>query len=312
MAFFINDTGEYHKQDIETLAWELTVCNTLEFEDGPARRILSRNATYGEHLADYLFSHIDEKTCRSFVEIGGGYGFTARDLLKRNPGMEAAMIDISPLLLGKQKKTLAGFDVRFLLSDFFDVETSEWKRHDLAILNEIAGDFPAACNLTRKMIEDVPDNAGHPLESVKRYLDAGLLLLPDNEPFHVNVGALEAVETLCSTGVPAIFFSEHSCEADASDQAGRFLPFSPGRNPEEIKLAGHSEYSICFSNIEALGKRFGYRTIRGNYTDFIGYDFSPKVRYILTSGSCKDEHEIIRQFIHDLYKYEYLLLTAPR
>ncbi len=311
MSYFVNRTEEYHRRDIQTLGWELTVCNTLEFEQGPARRILARNATYGAHLADYLFSLIDENACRSAIEIGGGYGFLTRDFLKRNPAMKATMIDISPLLLRRQKETLENFDVRFVESDFFEIDRSEWRRHDLAILNEIVGDFPTACNLTRQTIESAPNEKGHPLASVKKFLEAGVLEIPDQEPFNANIGAMEAVDLLCSLSIPYIFVSEHSCEADAKgDDFGPFLQFSPGKNPEEIKLAGHSEYTLCFSNLERIGRSRGYETIRGNYTDFIKVDFSPKLRFILTSNSQKDEHEIVRQFVHDLYKYEYLIFIG--
>lgn len=307
MPYFLNRTENYHRKEIRTLGWELTVCNTLEFERGPARQIIAENSTYGKQLGDYIFSVVDESSCGSVLEIGGGYGFLMRDLLLRNPAMKATMIDISPTLLQKQKQTLEKFNVRFIESDFFEVDKSELRRHELVVLNEITGDFPTACNLTKNAIDSAPDLEEHPLAAVKRYLEEGLLEIPDCEPFNVNIGAMEAVEILCSLSIPHIFVSEHSCEADVKDEMRPFLKLFPGRNPEEIKLAGHSEYSLCFSNLELIGRRYGYKMRRGNYTDFIKVDFSPKLRYILTSNSQKDEHEIVRQFIHDLYKYEYLL-----
>jgi hypothetical protein len=44
--------------------------------------------------------------------------------------------------------------------------------------------------------------------------------------------------------------------------------------------------------------------------DYIEPNFTDRVRAIVRSHfSANDEHEIIRQFIEDLYKYEYLILT---
>ena len=52
-----------------------------------------------------------------------------------------------------------------------------------------------------------------------------------------------------------------------------------------------------------------YKTFRGPLADFIAFDFKEKVRYIMSSKFFrKDEHEIIRYFIEDLYQYEYLIL----
>jgi hypothetical protein len=308
LQFFINRTEEYHRNDIKTLGWELTVCNSLEFEESPPRKILEKNATYGEMLGDYIFSFIDKKKCRSLLEIGGGYGFLMRDLLMRMPNSKACMIDISPMLLNKQKQTLEAFDVRFIESDFFDLDQFIYRDHDLVILNEIVGDFQTACNLTLDMIDAAPDREKSPLSRVKNYLKSGFLSLPDSEPFNVNIGAMDAVQKLCSLSIPYIFISEHSCEADQRDEMSRFLKLSPTKNPEEIKLIGHSEFTVCFSNLESIARHFGYKIVRGPYSDFIKVFFSPKIRFILTSNSQKDEHEMIRQFIHDLYKYEYLLL----
>ena len=52
-----------------------------------------------------------------------------------------------------------------------------------------------------------------------------------------------------------------------------------------------------------------YKTFRGPPADFIAFDFTDKVRYMMYSKSfMKDEHEIIRYFIEDRYPYEYLIL----
>ena len=74
-------------------------------------------------------------------------------------------------------------------------------------------------------------------------------------------------------------------------------------------LRGHDEYTIRFSDLEKIARAFQYRIIRGPFADFLEVDFSGQVGYILrTEFSQKDEHEVIRHFVGDLYKYEYLIL----
>jgi hypothetical protein len=48
---------------------------------------------------------------------------------------------------------------------------------------------------------------------------------------------------------------------------------------------------------------------RGAFADFLPLNFNDKVRMALRLISpINDEQEIIRQFVYDLYKYEYLIL----
>ena len=88
------------------------------------------------------------------------------------------------------------------------------------------------------------------------------------------------------------------------------MQIEPMGNPERIILRGHDEYTIRFSDLEKIARAFQYRIIRGPFADFLAFDFSEKVGYIIRTGfSQKDEHEIIRHFVEDLYKYEYLILV---
>lgn len=79
--------------------------------------------------------------------------------------------------------------------------------------------------------------------------------------------------------------------------------------PEKISLKGHDEYSIQFSYLEKIAKTKGYRILRNSYADILQVEFSDRVNFIMRSSSSKDEHEIIRHFIEDVYKYEYLVLV---
>ncbi|MCX5856473.1 MAG: hypothetical protein NTZ57_00915, partial [Deltaproteobacteria bacterium] len=119
----------------------------------------------------------------------------------------------------------------------------------------------------------------------------------------------KVLEKICHAGIPYIFMSEHSCEARAPEPWRRFMQIEPTGNPERIRLKGHDEYTVRFSDLEKIALAFQYEIVRGPFADFLEVDFSGQVGYILRTGfSQKDEHEVIRHFVGDLYKYEYLIL----
>ena len=308
MSFFLNQTEQYHKNDLDNLMWEVTVCNSLEPETSPLRQILLNDRTYGEHLCAYLFDFIPKKRCNKVMEVGGGYGFLMRDLLGNRSGINTTMVDISPAMMRFQRQTLDGFQIRFLQSDFFNIDQDLIQDQDLVIMNEIVGDFPTACGITHHMLAGArQENAS--FDSIREYIKQGIITLPENEPFNLNIGAIMALEKVCSCHVPYIFLSEHSCEATVTDHMAKYINLMPSGNPEEIRLIGHSEYTIRFSDLESIARAFGYTVVRGNYTDFIKVDFSNRIHRIFKSKSQKDDFEIIRHFIEDLYIYEYLLLV---
>ncbi len=315
MSFFLNRTESYHQNDMDDLSWEVTVGNSIEPKDSPVRDVLLKNGTYGELLAAYLFDSIPRKSCQNIMEVGGGYGFLMRDLLEHSPGfksdvksdIKATMVDISPAMMSRQRQILSPFDVRYLQSDFFDIEPGLIQSQDLVIMNEIVGDFPTACQMTNNMVTSgKPDDEF--LDKIREYFTQGIINLPEDKPFNLNIGALMALDKVCSCDVPFIFLSEHSCEATVKDDMASYLKFDPSGSPEEIRLIGHSEYTIQFSCLENIARYFGYTIVRGNYTDFIKVNFSNRIHRIFKSNSQKDDCEIIRHFIEDLYIYEYLLL----
>ena len=310
MTYRINNTGSYHINEMETLGWELTVCNTLEPRDSPARGVLKKNKTYGALLHDFLGGFLDFNKINAVVEIGGGYGYIMRDFLTGSPWLRATMVDISPFLLGKQKETLSGVNClhkpEFLEKDFFLTENPFLERFSLAILNENIGDFPTICGIDPASLR-INRGQDPVLDNINRIMNDYSLAIPE-ENFNLNLGALEALEKLCKAGIANIFMSEHSCEASPPPELSQFLSIKATGNPERIALKGHDEYTIKFSYLEAMAGKFNYRVTRGQFTDFVDYTKSDRTNYILRSFSDKDEHEIIRQFIEDLYKYEYLFL----
>ncbi|MGV7929593.1 MAG: class I SAM-dependent methyltransferase [Spirochaetota bacterium] len=305
MIPFVNSTADYHRHHMESLGWELTVCNMLQQPSSPCRRILVNDCTYGSHLDAYLSRYIDWNGVHRVLEVGGGYGYVMRDLVSAHPHLDAVMLDISPFLLERQRETLGENRARFLLQDFLDLDTGRLSGFDLAILNENIGDFPALCNLTAEALDD--SGGGDEMETARRLIRDYGLDRPDG-PFVFNLGAALAVEKLCGARIRTLFISEHSCEATVPSAYRPFINIPAPSSPEKIRLKGHDEYTIKFSHLERIARAGGYECLRGPYADFLRVEWTDEVRFIMTSGSAKDRHEAIRQFIEDLYRYEYLLL----
>ena len=309
----ISATDQYHLHDLSTLGWELTVCNALAPRQSPCRRILARDDPYGEHLYRFLGLHMDMKAVRRVLEVGGGYGYLLEDFFRQRPDLSATMIDISPFLLERQEERLGGFDVDFRRADFLAVDMDTLPVFDLAILNENLGDFLTAVNLTPSLLagdreaKDVLE-----MRDIRRLYTIYDLPVPADGPFHFNLGAALALEKLCRTGIPGIFVSEHSCEARVPEDWASFLGVSAPGSPERIPLKGHDEYTIQFSHLERIGRSFGYRVLRGPIANYLIFSMTDRLRSCL-HGPCvrSDEDEILRQFVEDLYQYEYLLLTKP-
>jgi hypothetical protein len=164
-------------------------------------------------------------------------------------------------------------------------------------------------NIHRDVFVSRLHDLDQPLQRVRQMFDQYALDLPEGELFNLNIGALNVLEKLCHAGIPFIFISEHSCEAEVHEPLRRWIQIQSPGNPERIRLRGHDEYTIRFSYLERIARTFQYKTFRGPLADFIAFDFTDKVRYMMQSKFfMKDEHEIIRYFIEDLYQYEYLIL----
>jgi hypothetical protein len=179
----------------------------------------------------------------------------------------------------------------------------------MALFNENLGDFPTAVHVSADIFKVGTDEMSPPLRRIKEIYDRYNLKLPDGEWFNFNIGAIDVLEKLCLATIPYIFLSEHSCEASTPQDISKHLHIEPSGNPERITLQGHDEYTIKFSHLSDVASNNGYNVIRGRMADYIEPDFSDRVMAALRSTiSANDEYEIIRQFIYDLYKYEYLIL----
>jgi hypothetical protein len=308
MSYFINSTTDYHRHDLTTLGWELTVCNALEPVDSPCRKMLASPLSFGGHLYKFLEEAVPLNHIRSILEIGGGMGYLMRDFLAFNPQWRAKMIDISPYLLDRQKEALASFNVAFELADISEVPSASISGFDLVIMNENLGDLPTMVaggekqNGSKEITAGMMQRLGH---FNKRYnLPPGL-----NKNEHINIGAMEIVEKLCLAGVNYIYLSEHSCEAAAPEEMRAYVSFPSPGNPEMISLKGHNEFTVKFSYLQKIAEMLNYKTRRGSFADFLPLNLNDKIKTALRlTTPFTDEQEIIRQFVYDLYKYEYLIL----
>jgi len=316
MPYRLNDTSDYHRHDMDSLGWELTVCNMLEPEHSPIRGILQKSDTFGRLLIDYMEKHAPLHRVKNVLEVGGGYGFLMRDVIDRLRPEGVTMMDISPFLLDKQRECLSSkielvsSGVNFIESDFFNIGNDDLEKFDLAVFNENIGDFPTVCDINTQIFQrDVLGFSSDPIMAEIGEMFETYGFIKPLERFNFNLGAVRALERLCKGGVPIIYMSEHSCEAAAPAWLSERISITPAGNPERISLKGHDEYTIRFSHLEKVGRHYGYGVVRNQYIDFIGINYSEKINFILTSHSVKDEHEIIRQFIEDLVKYESLVLV---
>jgi hypothetical protein len=307
--YTLNSTKSYHTGSLKSLGWELTVCNALYQEGTPIRKLLARDESFGSLLYDFLSKLIPMESISRVLEVGGGYGCLMKDFLEKNRSLRTCMLDISPVLLEEQKKILKGFSVDFREEDFLETQTNDISGFDLAIMNENLGDFPTLINLSTDIIDKQIDDNDPVLKWINELFAKYSLERPKSETFNINIGAIEALEKLCSAKIPYIYMGEHSCEASVSKEMSSLFQIKSTGNPQRISLAGHDEYTIQFSYLEKVASFHGYKSIRGPFADFIPITLTDEARYALMyGGHYSDEAEMMSQFVEDLYTYEYLVL----
>jgi hypothetical protein len=281
----------------------------LNPESSPCRRYLKKKVSYGALLLDFLQNRLPFDQIKRVIEIGGGYGYLMKAFVDQYPDLSVTMLDISPFLLSKQKETLKDYAVRFYEADFISCESGLVRGQDLAILNENVGDFPTITSIGPEVFEKPPALLSPVLKQVRSFFDAYDFTKPEADSFHFNLGALQAIQKLCAAGIPYLFISEHSCEAEVPAAYADWVQVHSTGRPEKISLHGHAEYSIQFSYLEKMARAFQYQSHRGPLADFIKPDFSGSLHALLRAPDRQsDEVEIIRHFTEDLFKYEYLLL----
>jgi hypothetical protein len=306
MGYFLNTTDNYHINDLNSLGWELTVGNALYPKTSPCRNALQTKSSLGIQLYRFLEGLIPLNKVHNILEIGGGLGYLMYDFLSLNPQLKVTMLDISPYLLKKQKEILQGFDVVFLENDILQIEINALAPFDLVIMNENLGDLPTLVAHTEENIGHVEELACYPEKATyfsEKYN------LPFREEENINIGAMQVLEKLCHAGIKYIYLNEHSCEAVMPAHLKPYINFESVGIPEKIALKGHNEYTIKFSYLQKIAEMFHYKIKRGPIADFLPLDFNGKVMTALRlSTPFTAQQEIIRQFVYDLYKYEYMVM----
>ena len=308
MSYTLNTTDDYHIHKLNSLGWELTVVNALYPENSPCRHALLHDTPFGAQLFRFLEDKIPLARLKTVLEVGGGLGYMMKNFLDLTPNLQATLLDISPLLLQKQKETLTGYPVNFLEMDFLKMPLSDLRSFDLAIFNENLGDFPTLFFQQNQPEQHDPDTI-RSLSRVADYVEEYALDFTPDE--NINIGALEVMEKLCGAAIPYIYLSEHSCETACSDPTFPHRNFMAAGNPEKIVLHGHDEFTIKFSHLEKIARAYRYKVFRGQYIDILPIALNDKVQAALRSATpLSDEQEILQQFVYDLHKYEYLVLIS--
>lgn len=305
MTYTLNTTADYHINELNSLGWEMTVCNALYPATSPCREALQSENSFGVLLYRYLERLLPIGNIHNILEIGGGLGNLMHDFLVLNPLLKATMIDISPHLLAQQKELLHRYAVNFREMDILRIAADELSPFDLVIMNENLGDLP-----TLVVNSDEKQHSEEDLSLLQR---ANYFIeeyqLPTTPGENINIGALEILEKLCIAGTKYIYLSEHSCEAVVPDHLKSYLHFMPSGNPEKIPLKGHDEYTIKFSCLKKIAQKFDYNVVSGPFADFLKLDLNDKVSNALRQRVPQtNEQEILQHFVYDLYKYEYLVL----
>jgi len=199
---FLSTTDDYHKREIDSLGWEITLSVMLEDPRSACRDVLLKGDSFGNLLYDFLVTAIPMDKIHRIIEVGGGYGYLMRDFLRRNNTLCATMIDLSPFLLAQQQESLQEFAVKFVQGDFLKMKDSVLSYMDLAILNEVIGDFPTACTVPKNVLLEGSDSSDPLLRELRRIYKSYDLLPPASDIFTINLGAIQAIEKLCCARIP--------------------------------------------------------------------------------------------------------------
>lgn len=298
----INKTQNYYRYQPIDLMTEYTICESLSSTDSPYMVALKNPRSYGSIVGERLIEEgILKPKCR-ICEVGGGYGTLMKGFLQDySPWVEKVfMTDLSMFLLKRQRETVKkwGPKVTFINGDIGDIFLL-FSRMDAMIFNEVMGDFDTWT---------IPDVKDLPIEAEKLIRRYGLEL-PREGPFNFNYGALKIVEAICQSGTKALI-TEHSSDPIMPDTMG-FL----GRDlntdgfPREIKLNGHSEFTVRFSHLAKVARALGRDVMTGSLIELVGVADSKKMRFIFLARACStDEQEVIYELLDHIREYRWLII----
>jgi hypothetical protein len=301
----IHRTDDYHRKGAIDLFTEYTVCESLARADSPSLSALKVKKPYGALVGAFLAGRgLLPPGCR-VCEIGGGYGSLMRGLLE-DPGTRVGHVvmgDLSLYLLKKQRRALQPWSDRtsFVCGDAVELVSALSGIHCF-ILNEMMGDL--------ETWKDV--DPGRLPPEVGRFVRQYGLEIPEKGPFHFNLGALSLMEALCRRNVPALL-TEHACDP-LVPRGMEYLweGLTPDGYPREIRLTGHSEFTIRFSHLVRVARAWGRTVETGSLLDLLGVENTQKMRFVFRMRAVStDEWEILYEFLDHAREYRWLLVLPP-
>ncbi|MDX2090990.1 MAG: SAM-dependent methyltransferase [Kofleriaceae bacterium] len=158
------------------------------------------NRTYGQALVDALMAKGTIPTGRVRVlEIGGGLGYVARDVIERLEAagrtVEYTIVELAPALAAAQRARIGADAATWIEGDVLSVSLPD-ASFDLILSNEMAGDLPAR-QLSRPDLGLAPDHGTVDLDKLRNYsataADFGVNLDDAPEPFYLMTGAFDMV-----------------------------------------------------------------------------------------------------------------------
>jgi len=302
MVVSVNKTQDYYRYQPIDLMTEYTICESLSSINSPYMVALKNPRSYGSIIGERLREEgILKGGCR-VCEVGGGYGSLMKGLLEEysHSVKKVFMTDLSMFLLKKQRETLNrwGSKVTFINGDIVEI-LHLFDGMDVIIFNEMMGD------LDTWRIDDGKKLPSEIAAFIRRYE----LEIPTEGSFNFNYGALKIIEALCKGGTKA-FITEHSSDPiipGTMEYLGRGL--ASGGFPREIRLKGHSEFTILFSHLIKVARALGRKITTGSLIDLVGVADTNKMRFIfLSRASATDEQEIIYELLDNIREYRWLII----
>ena len=298
----LSTTADYHRFTPIDLMSELTICESFSDPASPYGAVLEKPSSYGAMVGDFLTLMGLLKDGSTVCEVGGGYGNLMHGLLSSHGTRieRAYMIDLSLSLLKKQRARLSPWRPRvsFIHGDIHEL-LGAVSGIDLFLVNEVMGDLDTLTGIDPSRM---PPEAE---ELVRSYA----LDIPDR-PFNLNIGALKLVEALCRTGIPALL-TEHSCDpVIPDDMAYLARDLVLDTYPREIKLHGHSEYTIRFSHLVRVARAHGRTVGTGALLDLIPVKKGKSLETIFRLRACDTkDHEIIYELLDHIREYRWLVIS---
>jgi len=271
---------------------EATVAYTFRHITGERNPFFRSRLSYGKTVAKQLIEKGLLADSKEVLEIGGGEGQLAEELLSyvrfRRVNLGSyTMLDLNPYLLEMQRASMQShskrLDIHYILADALRLPLAS-NNVDLFIANEVIADFPVIKNLSPDDVDAFPniprskyndsdmELLAQAAELIKTY---GLAMPDDGERFHLNYGAIQllfVIHSVLRSG-GAAFITEHSSEVTRTEYWDNIPGFDAPPTgigfPAEVELDGHSEFGIKFSHLETIAEQIGFEVESGPLHEFV-------------------------------------------